>query len=292
MVRGSTPGAARVTGWSVHLPGADPAPQGLPPTLAGIVTDACSPERAATVLGRKGLLGKEAATRLALLAVRAAFPGAPERARAPLSPRTAVVACSNLGNVETVVKVARDVRAGGVRDVSPLDAPNVSSNVVASAVALWFGLGGPNVMVCSGAVAGIDALDIALRMLRAGRADRVVLVGAEPDDDVAAAVHADPARRGPRTGGGRSLRAGAACLVLEPPGAVPADPPAAALTIGRLGFDPQVAWGDCYGAQGVVSLALAGAAVAAGRVPSVQVTCGDQADGFRGAAVWAGGEDA
>ena len=59
---------------------------------------------------------------------------------------TAVVAASNLGNVWTVVEVARTVAREGGRAVSPMSAPNASSNVIASSVALWFGFGGPNLM--------------------------------------------------------------------------------------------------------------------------------------------------
>ncbi|HEU4421988.1 MAG TPA: beta-ketoacyl synthase N-terminal-like domain-containing protein, partial [Pilimelia sp.] len=258
------------SGWSLHLPGADLAaalagPLGRPP---GDWARAEAPpaERAGLVVGRKGLLYKEPATRLALCAVHRALglpPG--RRPDRPVAPRTAVVACSNLGNVETVARVTRTVTAEGGHAVSVLDAPNVSSNVVASTVALWFGFGGPNLMVCSGARAGSDGLWLAGLLLRAGRADRVVLVGVEPDDEVASALYAadDPTRpprsgraaddpaRPPRSGRAaedpaRRLRAGAACVVLRAwrpeapgtaqealvelaPGAAPVAPP---LTVG------------------------------------------------------------
>jgi hypothetical protein len=143
------------------------------------------------------------------------------------------------------------VAAEGGRGVSILDAPNASSNVVASTVALWFGFGGPNLMVCSGATAGLDGLRLAGLLLRSGRARRVVLVGAEPDDEVAGALYAEG-----------SLRAGAACVVLEaaPARGVPARQAAPArhhLEVGPGGFDPAAHWGACYGADGVVALALA-----------------------------------
>jgi 3-oxoacyl-[acyl-carrier-protein] synthase II len=278
---------AAVRAWSLHLPDADPDPPGLPAALRGLVGAACQALQAASILGRKGLLAKEPATRLALCAVHTALahpPGA--RPTGVRQPRTAVVGCGNLGNVETVVDLARTVRAGSVRDVSPLAAPNASSNVLASTVALWFGLAGPNLMVCSGATAGLDGLEIAVRLLRADRADRVVLVGAEPDDEVAGALRA-------------GLRAGAACVVLErgggpgrsvfvSPSAGPPEP--AGLAIGPHGLDPAAVWGDTYGAQGVVSLALAAAAVASGRIDSATVSCGDADDGWRRARVWAAAE--
>lgn len=269
--------AAAIGGWSLCLPTASP-----PAVLAGLAAPAPD-ER--TVLGRKGLLYKEPATRLALRAVHLAL-GHPYGARptgAP-DPRTAVVACANLGNVETIVEVTRAVRAGGVREVSPLAAPNASSNVLASTVALWFGLAGPNLMVCSGATAGLDGLDIALRLLRADRADRVVLVGAEPADPVATALHAGS--------GPYPLTASAACVVLSPTG----DGPVVAetggadteLVLGPGGLDPAGVWGDGYGAQGVISLALAAATVAAGRCTEVTVHCGATADGWKRATVRSG----
>jgi hypothetical protein len=258
------------TGWSLHLPGvhlgtalADELGQ---PTGAWAYGEPPAAEKAAEVLGRKGLLAKEPATRLALCAVHRALGLAPkQRPDWPAAPRTAVVACSNLGNVGTVAQVTRTVATEGGRAVSVLDAPNVSSNVIASSVALWFGFGGPNLMVCSGTAAGLDGLRLAWLLLRAGRAERVVLVGAEPADEVASALHAvdDPAN---------PLRAGAGCLVLQAwrpevsgpgqalvelvPGAG-AWPRPPRVTIGPDGFDPAPHWGDYYGAQDVVALALA-----------------------------------
>ncbi len=232
-----------LTGWSLHLPG-----------IAEF--DGAPPEKAAIVLGRKGLLYKEPSTRLALCAVHRALglePG--RRVTGPIDPGTAVIACSNLGNVETVAKVTRTVASEGGRAVSVLDAPNVSPNVIASTVALWFGFGGPNLMLCSGSTAGHAGLRMASLLLRSGRATRVVLVGTEPEDEIAAILHDRP------------LRAGSACAILEPwrkdagHVVVDVDPweaaPLPQRTVGYGGFDVKAHWGDFYGAHGVVELALA-----------------------------------
>lgn len=283
-----------VTGWSLHLPGVD-----LAALLAGSLgrpegdwagPDQPEPAKAAAVLGRKGLLYKEPATRLALCAVHRALElPAGRRPDWPASPRTAVVACSNLGNVQTVAQVTRTIAEEGGGAVSVLDAPNVSSNIVASAVALWFGFGGPNLMICSGSTAGLDGLAMAGLLLRARRADRVVLVGAEPADEVAEALYGTDGSRPP-------LRAGAACVILEPwrPGAagratVEAGPatgwsrPANAV-IGPDGFDLTTAWGDGYGAHGVVALALAAHLAADEGHDAVGVVCAGE-DGSRAALV-------
>ncbi|MFG1674467.1 beta-ketoacyl synthase N-terminal-like domain-containing protein [Micromonospora sp. NPDC049282] len=240
------------------------------------------PERAADLLGRKGLLAKEPATRLALCAVHLALglpPKAPRRT-GPADPRTAVVVSSNLGNVATVGDIAGRLRDVGPREVGPLEAPNASSNVIAGAIAIWFRFGGPNLTVCSGATAGLDAIWLAGLLLRVGRADRVVVVGTEPDDAQARALHT--ARRGATPG--RPLRAGAACLLLGPADA--ADRPLALLGPVRDGVsgdgplvDEARLGGDHYGAAGVVHTALA-VRLTAG-TSAVAVRCGDPVDGVR-----------
>lgn len=243
--------AMYATGWSLHLPGADLSTAG---TGEWARAEAATADRAATLLGRKGLLSKDPATRLALCAVHRALGLTPGRHPLPTPlPATAVVACSNLGNVETVARVARTATEEGGRAVSVLDAPGVSSNVVSSAVALWFGFGGPNLMICSGARSGRAGLRTAALLLAAGRADRVVLVGVEPADEIASALHA----------GAPPLRSGAACVVLAArPGtlAVHSRPPLPAAV--PLPSGPIDRWGDFYGARDIVALALAAHLVA------------------------------
>jgi hypothetical protein len=289
--------SAVVDAWSVHLPGPPLAVEGYP------VPAACEPDAAHELLGRKGLLGKEPATRLALCAVHRALGHPPGSGRStdPPDPRTAVVASSNLGNVRTVERVVGALRAGSVRSVSPLDAPNASSNIVASSVAIWFRFGGPNFMICSGATGGLDAVAVALLLLRADRADRVVVVGTEPADEVATALHR--ARRArPR----HPLRAAAACVVLgrvDPArprpdvhpllGPVTPGPPDGGdglmldagdgVGTGAPRFvDVAALAGDTFGAAGVVYVALAAALLSGGAAGSASARCGDGRDGWRG----------
>lgn len=263
-----TAGLYRVTGWSLHLPGIRLgeviAEQIGQPGGDWAWETAEEPEQAWRLLGRKGLLATEPATRLALCAVHRAL-GLPPGRRADrhLSVDTAVVVASNLGNVAAVARVATTVAREGGGAVSVLDAPNASSNIIASTIATWFGFGGPNLLVCSGTSAGFDAFHIAGLLLRAGRARRVVLVGVEPDDDIAAGLFhygASPAR----------LRRGAACLVLEgwhgeaggTGAAVVVEPVEGGqwpcpprLLVGRGGVVLASYWGEFYGAHDIVSLA-------------------------------------
>lgn len=220
-----------VTGWSVHLPGVD---------------EACVPEQASTLLGRKGLLMKEPATRLALCAVhRALKMGVGERVEGPVRTDTAVVASSNLGNVETVVDVVRTVTVDGGKAVSPMVAPNASSNVLSGTVAMWFKLGGPNLMLCCGRESGSQALRLGALLLKSGRASRVVVVGAEPDDPVATAIHPP-------------LTAGAACVILEH-----SDD---GISLESVQHNIVSTSSDYYGAQSILEAALAAESLLAGRV--------------------------
>jgi 3-oxoacyl-[acyl-carrier-protein] synthase II len=253
-----------VSAWSVHLPGA-----GL-----GLPGDAAEPpDRAHELLGRKGLLYKDDATRLALCAVHRAL-GLDRRAprpAGPADPATAVVVSSNLGNVGVVREIVETVRAGSGHDVSPMLAPGASSNVIAAALAIRFRFGGPNLTVCSGATGGLDAIAAAALLLRARRAHRVIVVGVEPADEVAQSLH-----RHRSDGAGRPLRAGAACVVLERDGAVALGPvesfdpeadPVAGPVIGTADCakagaevrDLGAEIGDTYGAAGVLGVALAAA---------------------------------
>lgn len=304
-VRGRSPIA--VIGWGIHLPDADLGSIGI---RTG--EPACPSERAQELLGSKGLLYKEPATRLALCAVHRALGLAPRASRSQSvpSPRVAVVASSNLGNAATVQSIVRTVRTTGLKDVSALDAPNASSNVVATTVAMWFRFGGPNLMVCSGATSGMDAVSLGCVLLQTRRADRVVVVGAEPDDEVSAALHA---RRRALLRGER-LRAGAACVVLERSDADRACTP----LLGPVGLGAPPRWagwppvvigpkslahdatsvidvtaavGDFYGAAGVLQIAMAAALAEQSHETkpwSVAVICGDDADGFRWTTVTAG----
>lgn len=197
----------------------------------------------AALLGGRGLRYKDQATRLGLLAAARALGDAglldaagtdggkgsaagkgPAVSKGPAagkdpavsngsaaglvpSASTGVVVSSNLGNLDTVCRTAGAIAAGTVADAVPIDLPNASSNVIASSIAIRFGLRGPNVMVCNGASSGLDAAFLAASLIAAGRVCRVVLVGVEPVNDVVENLAHVPAQ---------GLFGGAAAVVLEP----------------------------------------------------------------------------
>lgn len=309
------PYGVAVTAHALHIPEPPELPDVPADMAAATARDlcrsvapepACGPDLAHTVLGRKGLLFKEDATRLALCAVHRAFGLPPGKLTEPLSgaEHTAVVVSSNLGNVQTVREIVAGMRAGSAHDVSPLHGPNASSNVIASTLAIRYGFTGPNLTVCSGATSGLDAVRLAALLLRGERARRVVVVGVEPGDETArdlAALHPDAAA---------PLRPAAACVVLEngaeddaygwrlgpvrrhtrPDDTAedPAAPTALRLTAPGApapggGTDLTAYLGEVYGALGVVQLALAAAWLSAeGRSGpgGALITCGDGEDGY------------
>lgn len=248
-----------ITAHAVHVPGLSAVD--LPGSPA---EPAPGPADAHRVLGRKGLLAKEPATRLALCATHAALRLPPGKLTGPVpgAAGTAVVVASNLGNVATVCEVVDQVRAEGGHAVSPLVAPNASSNIIASSIALRYGFTGPNFLVCSGATAGIDAVRLGALLVRTGRTHRSVVVGVEPDDEIATRLCP-------------GLRAAAACVVLEPHR--PGDPVVLGpVTRDRPGHtvDLSAVGGATYGAEGVLGVAVAAA------LGGHTAACGSPAEGY------------
>lgn len=153
----------------------------------------------AAVLGR-GFRYKDRSTQLGTLAAARALADAslldgelsPESLAVP-GDSVGVVASSNLGNLDTVCRTADVIAARSVTATRPMDLPNASSNVVASSIAVRFGLRGPNVMVCNGASSGLDAVHLARVLIASGRVPRVVVVGVEPTNDVVENLVGSPA---------------------------------------------------------------------------------------------------
>lgn len=150
-----------------------------------------------TELGR-GFRYKDRATKLALVAVDRALRDAAllisgdTRTLAVSGAAVGVVASSNLGNVDTVCRTAETIAAGSVTATSPMALPNASSNIVASSLAVRFGLRGPNLMVCNGVSSGLDAVRLGALLIVSGRAAQVVVVGVEPVNEVVTTLTGRP----------------------------------------------------------------------------------------------------
>jgi 3-oxoacyl-[acyl-carrier-protein] synthase II len=170
-----------VSGVSVLIPGADSAK-----ALAAGPEPGAGPVEPAALVGRKGLRYKDRATQLGYCLTAAALADAGLLGEDGMSTAegTGVVVSSNYGNLDTVVRALDTLREHTVTATSPMDLPNASSNVIASSAAIRYGLRGPNLMVCNGATSGLDAVNWAATMITAGRTERVLVVGVEPDNEV------------------------------------------------------------------------------------------------------------
>ncbi|WP_432074149.1 beta-ketoacyl synthase N-terminal-like domain-containing protein [Streptomyces wuyuanensis] len=303
-----------VTGVGLAVPGA------LDPTdLTTRAASGAEPVDPAARIGKKGLRYLDQVTRLALCAARDALNaaglmtgdarltttgGAPAVAAELLVPAesVAVVVSSNFGNLDSVCEIATTIAAdGGTRLLSPVYAPRLSSNVTASEIAIRFGLRGPNLMVCNGPTSGLDALHWAMVLLSGGRARHVLVVGAEPANDVvrrltghehpfdgaAALVLETPAAAAERdvpvlAGADGYVRTGGLSSCVSALGGTPsvwfAPPPTADVLAGVPRHDLENRWGPASGALGVLQVAAAVGHFATGGQGPVYAVAGTDAD--------------
>ena len=135
----------------------------------------------AAKLGKKGLRYKEPATLLGLCSARTALLDSgwlTQGGDTKLDNNDFGVAiASNTGNLDTVCTVADTIRSEHVNATSAMDLPNASSNVIASTIAIRFGLRAMNLMITSGSNASADALILAHGAIGSGRVS-CMLVGA------------------------------------------------------------------------------------------------------------------
>ncbi|WP_405390010.1 3-oxoacyl-ACP synthase [Streptomyces sp. NBC_01102] len=291
-----------VTGVGVALPGADSAA-----ALAAARYPVGSVDPAA-VLGKKGLRYKDRATQLGLVVGQRVLTDAgllPDGVPAFDGTRVAVLVSSNLGNVDTACRVARTIADEGTRGLSPMDTPNASSNIIASEIAIRFGLHGPNLMVCNGPGSGLDAMRWGTALLRSGRADQAVVVGVEPDNEIVRELVGGPVAdggaalvleraeaalaRGARVhaviGGhtrGADVAAGFEQLAADEPAPLTAwfasGAAAKVLPAELPGHDLAAVWGELSGALGVVQAAAAIGGFAAGAHGPVFLVAGSDED--------------
>ncbi|MFI0909837.1 beta-ketoacyl synthase N-terminal-like domain-containing protein [Streptomyces abikoensis] len=203
----TSPSNILVTGVGLALPGA-----GTPADLLRPTGRPGEPVDPAARIGRRGLRYLDRASQLALCAARdalldsALISADDDKGPAVDGASVAVVASSNLGNLDTVCEVASAISEGTTDRISPMALPNASSNVIASTVAMRFGLRGPNLMFCNGPTSGLDAVYWGAALVAAGRCSRAVVVGAETGNQVVRELMDEPAR---------DLLDGAVALVVE-----------------------------------------------------------------------------
>lgn len=149
--------------------------------------------------------------RAGLLAGVRALASAGYRRRDAADPRSGVFVATSLGCRSSVEEHQRSLSsATSLDDLSPAVFARTVHNTVAGELSLDQGLGGPAETFTSGTTAGIDALVAAFDLLRAGTADRIVVVGAEALSGTCAAGE-EAARGHP----GPPLEGAGAAVVLE-----------------------------------------------------------------------------
>jgi hypothetical protein len=152
-------------------------PSGLGPP--GLVSD----ELLASSLTLRGLRPLSRTARLAMVAAAAAWPPNP-------SPdgRDAVVLGSARSSVAPLAEFVQVAAEHGPDQVFPMAFPNTVVSVHVGYVATLLGITGPAVAVC-GEHAGLEAVVEALSLLRAGRADRALALGADAAEPTVRSGH-------------------------------------------------------------------------------------------------------
>lgn len=97
----------------------------------------------------------------------------------------AIVVGQSLATIETNALFHAKIRDRGARLAEPRRFPYTSPNAVAGECSLAFGLTGPSFAVGSGLHAGVEALAVAALLVRAGDAERAVVVSVDEIGEVA-----------------------------------------------------------------------------------------------------------
>jgi 3-oxoacyl-[acyl-carrier-protein] synthase II len=163
-----------ITGVGVQIPGLASPAELLALVREGLPLPVADFDPAAT-LGQRGLRYKDRATLLALCAADHALRSS---AALPVADPDSfgVIVSTQLALVQTVQRVVETIHRNRAVYCSPMDLPNVSGNVAAAQIAIWFQLKGLNLTIPS----GIEALRQAATAIRAGRATSMLVAGVEP----------------------------------------------------------------------------------------------------------------
>lgn len=172
-----------------------------------------------TVLGRRGTRSMDRATGLAVTVVGDLLTGHDGERLPGVDENTGLVLGTSIGSAQSMMDFTRDSLVGERPYlVDPARFPNTVMNCAAGQSAIWHRLRGPNTTIAGGRATGLLALQYALRLQRAGRAE-TLLCGAVEEFSTARAWldwHATEHRD-------RLLGEGAAVWLLERADAVTAN---------------------------------------------------------------------
>jgi 3-oxoacyl-[acyl-carrier-protein] synthase II len=181
-------------------------------------------------LGDKGLRTLDRLTKLLIVAARLAMHDAgfkKDGLFVQSSPDRVGIVCSNAyGSLEAITELDRVARLEDARYINPAKFPNTVSNTAAGYVSIWEDLRAVNVSVSDGNCGALDAVACANVFLETGRADALLVGGAEAmSEPLFLAFHKlgalekkdAPANDG-TSPGGTKLGEGAVLLATESPG--------------------------------------------------------------------------
>ncbi len=127
------------------------------------------------LVGRKGLIPLSRSSHLIAAAVANLFQAQGAPAEEDCGDTCGLVVGTAYGHVQSKADFHETAQTEGPAIVSPIVFPNTIINSLAGHAAILFGLRGPNSTVTSGRRSGLEALLRAQSLLRAGRAERVVV---------------------------------------------------------------------------------------------------------------------
>jgi 3-oxoacyl-[acyl-carrier-protein] synthase II len=185
----------------------------------------CSAFDPAQTLSRKQIHRSDRFTQLALAAADEAVAAAGWLSDLPYPPeRIGCIIGTGVGGIGTFVSQHLTLNERGVDACSPLAVPMMMPNAASGAVAMRFGITGPNWCVASACAAAAHAIGTAARLVQVGEVDAVVTGGSEAGITSMAVAGFSRMRATSRTGISRPFDArrdgfvlgeGAGVLVLE-----------------------------------------------------------------------------
>jgi 3-oxoacyl-[acyl-carrier-protein] synthase II len=140
----------------------------------------CDEFEPTSFLSRKEAHRTDRFTQLAIGASHEALEQAGWAGGCPYDPdRAGCVMGTGIGGVETILGEHDKMTERGAKALSPFGVPMMMSNAAAGALAMRYGLAGPNWGVVSACAASAHALGSAVRLVQMGEADAVLAGGAE-----------------------------------------------------------------------------------------------------------------
>ncbi len=95
------------------------------------------------------------------------------------SRRTGIVMGTALGGITTTARTQESLSEAEHKKVGPRFIPKILGNVAAANIAIAYGIRGPSLTISTACASGSDAVNTACMLIRSGKADAMLAVGAE-----------------------------------------------------------------------------------------------------------------